>query len=199
MHLELTCEQKSNYYLLDHPYVAAAVEPQRPMFFVRKSDGPKRGIAYVKMVWDDALHNRIGPNERYCYQAAENCPEQGFLRHLGKRFTPDPNDYSTWGFPITATGIVTGLTGGFGWLLDFSNSGTPKKIVFERLEIDPDSVLMLSIKYPAGTRFTITAQAELCNPDRGHICTEVFEPTDDVEEVRRLGNKYHVHPSGVLT
>ena len=174
------------------------LEPQRPHYFVRKNDGRRRGLAYVKMVWDNSLHDQVGVNG-YCYQKAENCPEQGFVRHLGKRFTPDPNDSRTWGLPVTGVGKIVGLTGGYGWLLEFHQSGPPKKIVFERLEIDPDSILMLSIKYPKGSTFKISAYTNQCREALGYICNADYEQTDDINEVAQLGNKYYVHPNGVLT
>ena len=175
------------------------LEPQRPLYFIRKNDGPKRALAHVQFHWDDSLHDLIGHVGAYCYQKAENCPEQGVLRHLGNRFTPDPNDYSTWGLPITPVGKVTGFSGGYGWLLEFNRYGAPKDLTLERMEIDPDSVLMLTIKYPRGTTFTITASTKFCVESSGYLCNEVFEQTNDIDEVRRTGNKYYVHPNGLLT
>ena len=175
------------------------LEPQRPLYFIRKNDGPKRALAHVRMRWDDSVHGRIGHVDRYCYQKAENCPEQGVLRHLGNRFSPDPNDYSTFGLPITPVGKVTGLSGGYGWLLEFNRFGAPKELTLDRLEVDPDSVLMLTIKYPRGTTFSIKAAARFCPESNGYICSEVFEQTDNIDDVRRFGNKYYIHSNGLLT
>lgn len=175
------------------------LEPQNPLYFIRRDDGPKRALAHIRMRWDDSLHDQIGFTNRYCYQKAENCPEQGVVRHLGKRFTPNPSDYSTFGLPITAVGKITGLSGGYGWLLEFNRYGAPKDLTFDRMEIDPDSVLMLTIKYPRGTTFNIEAKARICGTGKGFICTEVFEQTDNIDDVRKFGNKYYVHPNGLLT
>ena len=176
----------------------AIVEPQRPSYLIRKGDGPKRGLGFIQMTWDASLHDQVGKN-RYCYQGWEDCPDQGYIRHLGRRFSPDPEDYTAWGLPVTAAGRVVGLTGGYGWLMEFSAKGAPKELVFDRMEIDPESVLMLSIKYPRGTTFKVTAGARLCSEKNGYYCFEEFEQTDDIEEVRRTGNRYHVDPSGVVT
>lgn len=178
-------------------FAAVVLDVQRPHYFIKKSGGPRRALAYVKMRYDDSLHDNVGYGSNICYQKAENCPVRGFVRHLGKRFTPDPIDNSTWGLPMTNVGKIVGLTGGYGWLLSLEKP--PKTIVFERLEIDPDSVLMLSIKYPKGSTFKITANAKLCNGRKTWKCIETYEQTDDIEEVRRFGNKYYVHPNGVLT
>lgn len=161
--------------------------------------GTTRGLAHLKMVWDEDLHDKVG-RDRYCYQMWEDCPDQGYVRHLGKRFTPDPDDYTTWGLPVTAAGKVVGLIGGYGWLLEFKEYGAPKKLTFERMEIEPDAILMLSIKYPPGTTFSVVARANLCRDRNGYTCSETFQETDTIEEVRKTGNKYHVDSaSGVLT
>uniref|UniRef100_A0A7S3L0I4 G8 domain-containing protein n=1 Tax=Amphora coffeiformis TaxID=265554 RepID=A0A7S3L0I4_9STRA len=179
----------------------AVLEPQRPLYFIKKNDGPKRSLAHVRMRWDDSVHLQDGQayDERYCYQKALNCPEQGVLRHLGKFFTPDSSDYSTFGLPITPVGKVTGLSGGYGWLLEFNRYGAPKELTLDRMEIDPDSVLMVTIKYPRGTTFNIRANARICLESRGYICTEVFEQTDNIDDVRTFGNKYYIHSNGFLT
>ena len=164
----------------------------------------KRGIAHILLQWDEELHDKVA-KDRYCYQHWEgcpgpdcHCPDQGYVRHLGKRFTPDPDDYTTFGLPITAPGKVVGLTGGYGWLMEFNRA--PKKLELSRMEIDPDGILMLSIKYPPGTTFDIVAWARQCREKNGYVCDEVYEQTNDIEEVKRLGNKYHVDAaSGVLT
>lgn len=168
------------------------------MWFIKKNDGPKRALASLSIRWDDALHSQISKKTGYCFRDASNCPAQAYLRHLGKRFTPNQGDRRTLGLPVTASADITGLSGGYGWLLEFNN-GSPREIKFSEFEIDPDSELMISIPYPRGTTFTITAEAEACRERDIWTCTGTFEQTNDLEEVRTLGNKYHVDNSGTVT
>jgi hypothetical protein len=101
--------------------------------------------------------------------------------------------------PVTANSDMVGPSGGFGWFFHL-NRGAPKTLTLGRLEVDPESVLLISIPYPRGTTFTITASAvPWCRDTDDIACSTTFEQTDDLEEVRTLGNKYHVHFSGVLT
>ena len=173
------------------------LEPQRPSYLIRRNDGPQRALAHIEMLFDEELHDQVGKN-RYCYQKMENCPQIGTVRHLGPRFTPDPNDSTTAGFPITALAEINGMTGGFGWLMEFTANGPPRNLVFQRLEVDPDSVLMLSIKYPAGATFEIRGITN-ANDKGSFYAEETFQQTDSLDEVRSSGNKYHVASNGILT
>lgn len=104
------------------------------------------------------------------------------------------------GLPVTANPDVVGPTGGFGWLL-ILNEGAPRTLTLSELEIDPASPLLLSIPYPAGTQFTITAQApSWCWEDATYNCAQEFSATSSVDSVRfGPGNTYFVDTDGVLT
>jgi len=68
------------------------------------------------------------------------------------------------------------------------------------IEVSPDSPLMLSIAYPPGTSFTITANAAWCSPSQYHSCKETFSAVSSIDKVRNsLGNTYHVDSNGLLT
>jgi hypothetical protein len=150
----------------------------------------------VRITWDEALFDQVG--DSVCNDDPEECPALGYLRHLGQRFEPDQNDPTTWGMPVTANSEMVGPTGGFGWFLNLDR-GAPKTLTFGRLEVDPESVLLISIPYPPGTTFTVTASSRGCTDSDEVTCSTTFEQTEDLEEVRTLGNTYHVHSSGVLT
>lgn len=150
------------------------------------------------MAWDESLHSQVSKTG-ICFRDAADCPIEGYVRHLGKRFTPKPDNRKTFGMPLTASAEIVGLSGGYGWYFEF-NRGAPKEITFSNMEIDPESVLVVSIPYPTGITFTITAESSRCNVEEGkYTCLETFEKTSDIEEVRSLGNKYHVNDEGVLT
>lgn len=194
----LCCQTDGNSTSQFSSLPSAVWDPQAPLWFIKKAEGPQRALAHVSMFWDQNLHARVSKLNNYCYRDADNCPIKGYLRHLGHRFTPDKSDPKTLGMPVTASADFVGFSGGYGWLLEL-DSGPPKNITFSRMEIDPDSVLMISIPYPKGTTFTITAQSDTCWEKDGYVCVETFQQTDSIEEVRRRGNKYHVNNEGVLT
>lgn len=170
---------------------------QGPFFFINKNDGPHRNLAHAFIRWDDSLHSRVG-QDSYCDVKNQNCPILGWIRHVGRKYFPDPNNQKTWGLQLTASSEITGLTGGYGWFLHWVDRA-PKTVSFERLEIFPDSSLMISMPYPQGTTFKITVSAGGCRANAKYSCLQEFQQTNDIEEVRRLGNKYHLSSSGVLT
>lgn len=127
------------------------------------------------------------------------CQAEGYVRHLGHKFSPLIHNNVNKGLPITANADVVGPTGGFGWLLKL-NKGAPRNIRLEEIAVDPGSTLLLSIAYPVGTTFTISAESEWCWDDSDYTCREEFHAVSSKEQVRDgLGNTYHVDSEGVLT
>jgi hypothetical protein len=152
------------------------------------------------MHWDDSLHNQVG--NKFCGNSDSlSCPTIGFVRHLGHKFSPLVNPESVSpGLPITVNPDIVGLSGGFGWLLDF-DVPAPRSLRLERFEIDPSSPLIVSIPYPVGTTFEITANApSWCGETSQFKCRLGFTPVASIDEVRTgRGDGYYVDPDGILT
>ena len=167
-------------------------DEQAPFYFIPKGDGAARGVGHMHLTWDEDLHNTGGKS--VCFNGGtDNCPHLGTIRHLGGLFSSEP------GLPVTATPDIAGLAGGYGWLLNL-DAGAPKYLKIDGIEVDPSTPMTLSIAYPVGTTFTITATAGLCSWRDGE-CTETFTEVTNAEEVRNsAGNVYHFdETTGVLT
>jgi hypothetical protein len=168
-------------------------DEQGPLNFIRTSDGPERGLASFAMVWDADLAGQTGKSVCGNGEQKLPCPKIGSLRHRGPRFAQDG------GLPMTAVGDVTGLAGGYGWLLEL-DAGPPKEMKFSLVEVDPDTPLLLSIAYPVGTTFEFEATTEYCWEEAGYSCSLGFESVASIDDVRNSnGNAYHVASDGVLT
>jgi hypothetical protein len=113
---------------------------------------------------------------------------------MGKKFSSD------YGLPVTASADVAGPVGGFSWFLKLLG-GLPKQIRFELIEVRPDTPMLLSIAYPVGTSFSITANAAWCDEgDAQYSCKETFRAVNSTSAVRRsTGNTYHFSHEGLLT
>jgi hypothetical protein len=153
------------------------------------------------MKWDDSQHDQV--NKGICGNGdLTTCPILGYMRHLGFRFSPTIGGGGvSQGLPVTASADVTGPVGGFGWLLTL-NQGAPRTISFQDLEVQPETTMLLTIVYPLGTTFNITAHAaEWCSPDESYTCLETFELVNSMDQVRNgPGNTYYVDSStGALT
>jgi len=170
----------------------AIYDPQGPLWFFKLNSGPERGMGHFNMEWDDNLHTQIGTTQ--CGNGPDiPCDYVGYIKHLGDQFTNDT------GLPVTANADVVGPVGGFGWKLEL-DGGSPKSIRFEEIEVDPATPLLLSIAYPPGTSFNITAHARYCTASEKYTCSEPFHQVNSVAEIRNsLGNTYYVDPQGVLT
>jgi len=168
-------------------------DPQAPLWFFKLKTGPERGLGHFRMRWDDSLHNKIGNSQCGNGQGIP-CDYVGYIRHLGDYFSGDS------GLPVTANADIVGPVGGFGWKLELIK-GAPRSVRFEQIEVDPSSPMLLSISYPLGTSFTITAHAVYCTDGNQYSCTETFQQVSSMEEVRNsIGNTYHVDSStGLLT
>jgi hypothetical protein len=170
----------------------AVYDPEGPLWFFKLDTGPERGMGHFQMEWDADLHNQIGKTQ--CGNGPDiPCDYVGFIKHLGAHFSEDA------GLPVTANAAIVGPVGGFGWKLEL-DGGAPKSLRFEKIEVDPSTPLFLSIAYPTGTSFNISAHAHWCKESPGYVCSETFHEVNSVEKLRTsLGNTYHVDPNGVLT
>lgn len=169
-------------------------DEQGPLRFIRTSNGPERGLGHVRVSWDSALQNQVGSS--ICGNGnGLPCPVEGYIRHAGSLFD------GRLGLPLTARGEVAGPVGGFGWVVEF-NAGAPRQIDFENIEVLPETPLLVSIPYPSGTTFTITAHASpWCHENNPTIsCTETFKAVDSIDRVRTgPGNEYYVDLDGTVT
>jgi len=163
--------------------------------FIKKDGGPDRSVGHVKFSWSDSLHSQVGStlctNTRY---HPKPCPSIGSIRHLGSKF------FGGIGLPVTANPDAVGPIGGFGWYLEL-DEGAPRNLKLEQIEVEPSSMLLLSIAYPVGTTFTISARQKWCSTSSGkYTCREDFQQVPTRDEVRTgPGNGYHVDANGVVT
>lgn len=157
-----------------------------PVNFFKLASGPERGLGHFRIKFDDAEHSKVGSS--ICTNGGmEPCPALGYIKHIGPMFASDR------GLPVTAQADISGPVGGFGWLLKLVQ-GAPRKLLFELIEVRPDTPLVLYIAYPPGTTFDIYALAPYCT------CKEPFKGVASVEAVRKsLGNTYHFGGDGLLT
>ena len=124
---------------------------QGPLKFIKTSEGPERGLGHIHLEWNDGLHAEVGKS--LCgHVNTDPCPAVGSIRHLGPRFANNP------GLPVTASADIIGPVGGYGWLLEL-DGGAPRKMTLSQVEVDPATPLLLSVAYPLGTMFRITASA----------------------------------------
>jgi len=178
------------------------MDEQGPLSFIKMNAGPARGLAHIRLEWDEALHSTVGGSDT-CNNGGsgitQGCPAIGHIRHLGSRFdsTNDPEG----GLPVTLQPEIVGLAGGFGWLLSL-DGGAPHTLKISEIEVMPNTPLLLSIAYPLETGFTIKANAAYwCYESCTRSCEERFTPVDTVQEVRHSqGNVYHFdNETGLLT
>jgi hypothetical protein len=170
-------------------------DPQGPLIFIKKNNGPRRSLGHIRLAFDTALHDQVGNN--VCGNGANiPCPAVGYIKHFGPLFANDT------GLPITANPEVTGPIGGYGWLLRLL-SGAPRQLTLDLFEIPPESPLILGISYPAGSSVTITAYAGWCYyPSNSpyYTCSEVFQKVSSHAAVRTAGgNAYFIDSNGFLT
>jgi hypothetical protein len=148
--------------------------------------------------WDTKLHKQVGVST--CGNGNLGpCPWHGFFRHAGKRFSPFVNNNINRGMPITARGDIAGPTGGYGWILNF-NRTSPRTINFTEIIVHPNSPLFISIPYPIGTKFEITAVASSCWDDDEYVCNFKFTKVNTINKVYTgTGSQYYVDSNGVIT
>ena len=167
-------------------------DPQGPLWFYKLGNGPERGLGSVTLHWDSALDAQVGVSQ--CGNGNSlPCDAVGRIKHLGRKYSNDT------GLPVTANADITGPVGGFGWKLELFK-GAPKSIRFSEVEVDPANPILLSIPYPPGTKFNITAISTRCKPTAQYTCMDTFRQVASFTEVRAsMGNTYHVSSGGVIT
>jgi hypothetical protein len=155
----------------------ALYDPQGPLWFLKLSTTPERGLGHVRVIWDAALAKEVG--KTLCGNGNNlPCRSLGFIKHLGDYFRNDT------GLPVTANADIVGPVGGFGWKLQLG-AGAPKSVRIEQIEVDPATPLLLSIAYPVGTSFNMSANAGWCTDSTQYTCVEDFHQVDSVVAVRR--------------
>ena len=111
----------------------------------------------------------------------------------GSLFSPSTHGSST-GLPVTANADVVGPVGGFGWILKL-DQGAPREIEFDKIEVESTTPMTISIAYPPGTTFTVTAHAAWCWSGNNNewLCEKQFTQVGSIDEVRNgMGDTYHV-------
>ena len=116
-------------------------DEQAPLEFIKKNDGPARGLAHIRLEWDDALHDTVGGSACVNGRTFDGdvdlgpaCDAVGRIRHVGPMF--DSSSDPVGGLPITANPNVAGLAGGYGWLLSL-DQGAPNTLKIMQVEADP--------------------------------------------------------------
>jgi hypothetical protein len=168
--------------------------------FIKQTNGPQRGLGHINMQWDSSVNSQVG--DTVCANGVPSipCPTLGYMRHLGHMFSPSISGAQP-GMPVNAGGNIVGPVGGFGWLLTL-NAGAPTTITFPEVVVLPDYPMIISIPYPKGTSFTITASGpSWCWTENGaYSCEQSFYAVSSLAQVRSAqGNAYYVDSNGVLT
>jgi len=160
--------------------------------FIKKDNGPRRSIGHFVLHWSDSLWQQVTSGSA-CSNPPTPCDTQGYVKHLGRKFS------ATDGLPITPNPDTVGPIGGFGWLLKL-NGGAPRNLVIKEIEVDPGSILLLSVAYPTNAVLTVSAEQEWCWETSQYSCRVEFHSVASIDLVRTsTGNAYHVDASGVLT
>jgi hypothetical protein len=164
---------------------------QGPLTFIQENNGPARGLAHIRVTWDDALHATVGSGDCVNGRPADvgpYCLPYGYIRHVGNKFATAADQ----GLSVTAQPEIAGLAGGYGWILKL-NQGAPKEIKIREIEVSPDTPLLFSIQYPLGVSVTVKANAvHWCSETCDNSCEETFTAVDTIEKVRQSkGNVYH--------
>jgi len=176
--------------------ISVTDDPQGPLKFIRKGNGPERGVGSFNLKWDfssNPVHNQVGYG--ICGNGDNTpCVALGWIKHAGTMFQQDQ------GLPVTAQADITGPTGGFGWVLGM-NQGAPKTMQIQYIEARSDNPLLLHIAYPPFTNVTITANAAWCTASVSYSCQEVFKRVNSTAAVRSsLGNTYFIDAiTGILS
>jgi len=168
-------------------------DPDGPLVFIKKNNGPERGLGHIRLRFDDSLHDTVGVSACMNGPKEQNgvrlCPAIGRIRHLGPLF--DSTNDPLGGLPVTAASEVAGPVGGFGWTLSLDN-GSPADIRIDQVEVDSTTPMVLAIPYPPGTSFSVSANAAWCWATSTHACIENFVAVGSPAEVRfSAGNTYH--------
>jgi hypothetical protein len=148
----------------------------------------RRSIASFFMQWKLNQRADVGAAAGLC-DRNKPCTPEGSIGH--------------WGYAaallVTRNSQVTGPFGGFGWHIKF-NAGAPRTLQFTEIQMFKASPLMLSIAYPKGVRFTITARGPpWCRPLPSLSCKHIFHGVPSIQAVRNsLGDAYYVDEAGIL-
>jgi hypothetical protein len=160
--------------------------PKGPLVLCDAAQG-RRSIASFFVQWR--------PNQRGEVDAPEICDRN-------KPCTPE-GSVQHWGYaaalPITLNAQVTGPSGGFGWHIKF-NGGAPKILQFTEIQMFKASPLLISIAYPKGVGFTITARGpSWCKPSAVLSCRHIFHGVASIRDVRKLlGDAFYVDKAGIM-
>ena len=173
-------------------------DPQGPLRFISiqpRTAAPMRGLGHIAMFWDEAKHKEVGGTTCGNGNEKRPCTTLGYIRHAGKKFSG-----TKVGNPVTARGEIVGAVGGYGWILEL-NSGAPREIKFNEIEVLPETTLILSIAYPLGTTVAIIVRAaDWCWDSITFKCSETFTLAPNLQQVRSgPGNQYFMDSNGVVT
>jgi hypothetical protein len=195
----------ANWWVVDD---SVGYDPQGPLRFIDiqpKAGAPLRGLGHVKLSWDKSQHSEVGKS--LCGNGNNDpCPSLGFVRHAGKKFSEKHGLVGRifgdkHGLAMTAVGEIVGPVNGYGWIVEL-NKGAPRNLRITAVEVLPETPLLISIAYPAGTTINMTANAasSCWNSTKNVTCTEVFTKAASLQEVRTgPGNQFFMDSNGVLT
>lgn len=157
---------------------------------------PGDSAASFVLVYDSALQNQIGWG--VCgngHWAGLPCIDRGVVTHFGKTTT------NSLGFTANAriTGPILAAAGG-GWYIRWF-SGSPREVVINEVQIDPNDRLIIAIPYPATTTFVITATLQWCYDaaDSPYECKRIFTQVNTIADVyNAFGDAYYFDTTAQL-
>jgi hypothetical protein len=192
--------QQSMLNLLSILVWSVGYDPQGPLRFIDiqpKAGAPIRGLGHVKLSWDASVHDQVG--QSVCGNGNNApCPPLGYVRHAGKKFS---NTFNKTGLAITARGEIVGPVNGYAWIVEL-NSGAPRNLRIEAVEVLPETPMLISVAYPVGTTISITAKAsDWCwQGSSEYTCSQSYTKAASLRDVRTgPGNQYYMDANGVVT
>ena len=153
--------------------------------------GATRQIGSAYFEWDATAQAAVGQSDCGNGEVGFPCTPVGFVQHWGRT----GRTVGT-ALPLTLNGEVVGPMGGFGWHMMF-NAGSPRQLTLTNVQVKHDTKLLLSLSYPSGTSFTVTANAApwcncFSNCGVTKSCNETFTSVASADAVRASpGNTYH--------
>lgn len=151
-------------------------------------------VGSFAMWWNRTQQNsRIGVDWCLNDLSGAPCPLIGKVTHFGRTEGIDSLDLAYY---AKVTGPVVYESGG--WFIRF-DSGTPKNLTFDNVQVFPKDKLLIALPYPAGTTFTIEARtAQWCSPSASRLCRFTLKPTTSVDAVLNGTGDLYYFNNGIL-
>ncbi|KOO25907.1 communication mutant protein, partial [Chrysochromulina tobinii] len=140
-----------------------------------------RTVGSVLLQWYEEQARSLGRLVCGNGQIGMACTPVGYVKHWGSRYATGAGK----ALPLTRNGLVTGVTGGYGWHVAFT-SGTPRVLNLTQIQVPHTTKLLISIAYPASVdTINVTAMApSWCYPWQSaqRRCTTAYTRVASIAE-----------------